>query len=77
MLLRRHDTAGGRKIPAPAVEYEDNKPEDSKDPAYTKTDISRMNLDNLKSLAAELGIEVTEESTGSKLKAAIIEKLGL
>lgn len=59
------------------VVAEDKKEETLAGPAYTKTDISRMNLDNLKTLAAELGIEVTEESTGNKLKPAIIEKLGL
>lgn len=59
------------------VVVEDKREESPDVPVYTKTDISRMNLDNLKSLAAELGIEVTEESTGSKLKPAIIEKLGL
>lgn len=59
------------------VVEDDKKEEIPKETAYTKTDISRMNLDNLKSLATELGIEVTEESTGNKLKPAIIEKLGL
>ncbi len=42
-----------------------------------KSDISRMNVENLKKLAAELGIDGAEESTGEVLKAAIIEKLGL
>lgn len=62
---------------AAGVVAEDKKEETPAEPAYTKTDISRMNLDNLKTLAAELGIEVTGESTGNKLKPAIIEKLGL
>lgn len=59
------------------VVVEDKREESPDAPVYTKTDISRMNLDNLKSLATELGIEVTDESTGNKLKPAIIEKLGL
>ena len=44
---------------------------------YTKSDISRMSTADLKSLAPTLGIEVTEESTGAKLKEEIIAKLGL
>lgn len=44
---------------------------------YKKSDISRMNVENLKALATELEIEVTDESTGAKLKEEIIAKLGL
>lgn len=44
---------------------------------YSKSDISRMSTDDLKSLAPTLGIVVTEESTGVKLKEEIIAKLGL
>lgn len=44
---------------------------------YTKSGISRMNAADLKALAPTLGIEVTEESTGAKLKEEIIAKLGL
>lgn len=44
---------------------------------YTKSEISRMKTDDLKALAPTLGIEVTEESTGAKLKEEIIAKLGL
>ena len=44
---------------------------------YSKSDISRMSTTDLKTLAPTLGIEVTEESTGAKLKEEIIAKLGL
>lgn len=44
---------------------------------FTKTEINRMSVDDLKILAPTLGIEVTEESTGAKIKEEIIEKLGL
>lgn len=44
---------------------------------YSKSDISRMSTADLKTLAPTLGIDVTEESTGAKLKEEIIEKLGL
>lgn len=44
---------------------------------YSKSDISRMSIADLKTLAQTLGIDVTEESTGAKLKEEIIAKLGL
>ena len=44
---------------------------------YSKSEISRMSTADLKALAPTLGIEVTEESTGAKLKEEIIVKLGL
>lgn len=44
---------------------------------YSKSDISRMSTADLKTFAPTLGIEVTEESTGAKLKEEIIAKLGL
>lgn len=44
---------------------------------YSKSEISRMSTADLKTLASTLGIEVTEESTGAKLKEEIIAKLGL
>lgn len=46
-------------------------------PEYSRSDISRMAVADLKELAPKLGIEVTEESTGAKLKEQIIEKLAL
>lgn len=51
--------------------------EGNTDKEYTKSEISRMKTDDLKALAPTLGIEVTEESTGAKLKEEIIAKLGL
>ena len=43
---------------------------------YKKSDISRMNLENLKILATELGLEVADK-TGAALKEEIIAKLEL
>ena len=51
--------------------------EDETGNKYSKSDISRMSTADLKALAPTLGIKVTEESTGEKLKEEIIEKLGL
>lgn len=44
---------------------------------FSKSDISHMSTADLKTLAPTLGIEVTEGSTGAKLKEEIIAKLGL
>lgn len=44
---------------------------------YTKTDINRMPIDNLKALGIEQGIENAEELKGDELKELLIEKLGL
>lgn len=44
---------------------------------YKKSDISRMNVENLKALATELGIEGAQGKTGPVLKEEIIAKLGL
>lgn len=70
MLLRRHYSVKATENTANTVK----KKEENK---YSKSDISRMSTADLKTLAPTLGIEVTEESTGAKLKEEIIEKLGL
>nr|DAP20085.1 MAG TPA: Rho termination factor, N-terminal domain [Caudoviricetes sp.] len=44
---------------------------------YSRSEITRMSAADLKKLAKNLGIEVTEESTGKALKGQILEKLGL
>ena len=74
MLLRRyHEVKAVKKTADISNEQEEQKQEKQ----YTKSDISRMSTADLKTLAPTLGIEVTEESTGAKLKEEIIEKLGL
>lgn len=44
---------------------------------YSKSEILHMSTTDLKKFAPALGIDVTEESTGAKLKEEIIAKLGL
>lgn len=44
---------------------------------YTRTEIARMRTDDLRALAAEVGIAVTEESTGADLKDALTAHFGL
>lgn len=54
----------------------DEVPEKEKS-GYTKTDINRMSIDDLKALGTEQGIENAEELKGDDLKKLLIEKLGL
>ena len=74
MLLRRyHEVKSVTKTADIPHEQEEQK----QGKQYTKSEISRMSTADLKALAPTLGIEVTEESTGAKLKEEIIAKLGL
>ena len=74
MLLRRyHEVKAVKKT----ADISNEQEEQNQEKQYTKSDISRMSTADLKMLAPTLGIEVTEESTGAKLKEEIIEKLGL
>ena len=54
----------------------DEVPEKEKS-GYTKTEINRMSIDDLKTLGSEQGIENAEELKGDDLKKLLIEKLGL
>ena len=74
MLLRRyHEVKAVKKTADISNKQEEQKQEKQ----YTKSDITHMSTADLKTLAPTLGIEVTEESTGAKLKEEIIAKLGL
>lgn len=54
--------------------YIEETPEEQR---YTRTDINRMNKDDLVSLAIEVGIESAEDMSGSELKKELIEKFSL
>lgn len=62
------------------VEEEMNGGIEEKSPApfitYTKTDINRMNIAGLQSLAVQKGIDVRQKS-GSELKKLLIQHFGL
>ena len=74
MLLRRyHEVKAVKKT----ADIPNKQEEQKQEKQYTKSDITHMSTTDLKSLAPTLGIEVTEESTGAKLKEEIIAKLGL
>lgn len=72
-----------KAVPAEPIEPERAEPEKgapetvSEPEPYTRTSVSRMNVADLKSLAIELGLAITEESTGKELKAEILKKLEL
>ena len=51
--------------------------EETKEVQYTKTDINRMSIAELKVLAKEQEIENAENMIGANLKVALIKKFGL
>lgn len=58
------------EIKIPAVE-------ETKAFKYTKTDVNRMPIGELKSVAKEFGIANAETKNGAELKKELIEKFGL
>lgn len=69
--------AGGTQNPDTENQGAENPDAEKTENEYTKTDINRMPVDELKVLAAKLGVEKAEESTGAVLKEEIIKILGL
>ena len=59
------------------VPQEINIKEEKQEKKYTKTEISRMNVAELKELAIEIGVENASETSGSELKKILIEHFGL
>lgn len=68
---------------ATALNVEENKVEKEpvveieQDAKYSKSDIARMNVESLKSLAQEVGIEDAENKSGSQLKKDLVEYFNL
>lgn len=48
-----------------------------KQPQYTKTDINRMPVDQLRKLAMSTGVEGADKWTGAELKEYLIALMGL
>ena len=63
----------GSEVPAGAS-FAESISEEQK--TYTKPEINRMSTADLKSFAAENGIEDAEIKSGSELKKLLIEKFG-
>jgi len=66
----------GQEIPALSNETENPESEITKN-QYTRTDISRMPVDELRKLAGETGISGAESMTGADIKKALIDALSL
>lgn len=64
-------------LPGEDIPEEPAMEEHTDDPVYTKTEIKRMPVDELKKLATEKGIEDAENATGKQLKDALIAMMGL
>lgn len=65
----------GQEIPAFLnAETPDNEAEENH---YTRTDINRMPVDELRKLAVETGIDGAESMTGADIKKALIDALSL
>lgn len=62
----------------PLIQFvEDKKETVSEEYEYTKTDINRMPINELKELATKKGIENADDLTGAELKKILIDKFGL
>lgn len=61
------------------VQVEENKEVEivEKQPQYTKTDINRMPVDELRKLAMSTGVEGADKWTGAELKEYLIALMGL
>jgi len=87
MLLQRHKEAQIVVPPAPVKEIEikdepipfseDEAEAESGEKTYTKTEINRMNVAELREVAALVGIENAEEESGANLKKILISFFGL
>lgn len=65
----------GQEIPAFFnAETPDNEAEENH---YTRTDINRMPVDELRKLAGETGIDGAESMNGADIKKALIDALSL
>ena len=69
----------GEKIPALNSASESKIPDEVEKETknYTKTEINRMPIADLKGLAARMEIESSETMSGAELKKALIEAFGL
>lgn len=63
------------KVEAKQEVVETSKVEDT--PKYTKTEINRMPLDDLKALATEKGVDGADDMTGGELKKLLLEMFNL
>ena len=67
----------GETLPDTVVEETPVIEEPKEEKKYKKSEITTMNVKNLRKVAEEIGIETPDNYVGSELKTMIIEKLGL
>ena len=82
MLLRRHNIPLGKieervSVVAPSPIVVEEVVKETTNTNYTKTDIKRMPLDDLKALATEKGVNGANDMTGGELKDILISKFNL
>lgn len=85
MMIHRNKKKRAEKQSAPydnSVQHERAKEPEStsieaNEESYTKTDIHRMPVSDLRELASKHGIENPESMSGSELKEYLISKMGL
>ena len=82
MLLRRHNIPLGKieervSVVAPSPIVVEEVVKETTNTNYTKTDIKRMPLDDLKALATEKGVEGANDMTGGELKKLLLEMFNL
>lgn len=58
-------------------EVPENPKPASRIPSYSKTDINRMNVSDLKQIAKNTGVDGYENMTGAELKECLISTFGL
>ena len=68
--------SAGMEVPAEVLPVTKEE-EDTEEREYTKTEINRMPVDELKMLASKLGIEDVESKSGAGLKKELIGVLNL
>ena len=70
--------ATGSDVPVEAKDFEIKQDTNVKnEESYTKTDINKMPIAELRDLAISIGITDAENKTGSELKKSLIEFYGL
>ena len=84
MLLQRHKETPKQVSPAPVQEikeepipFSEGESENVEEKTSTKTEINRMNVSELRAVAALVGIKNADEESGASLKKILINFFGL
>ena len=66
-----------QEIKEEPIPFSEGEAENVEEKTYTKTEINRMNVAELREVAALVGIENAEEESGASLKKILISFFGL